>query len=85
MRLIDEGKIGGSYRKNIKQKVMKGLPKIRCGVLLEDSTNTPATCTYTGDLKTIPAALWKTRLGANTRYCQKSGFTLSFSLPFISL
>ena len=67
MRLIDEKKIGGSYRKNIKQKVTKGLPKITCGVLMEDVSTEPPTCTYEGGLKTVPADLWKSRLDGDRK------------------
>ena len=67
MRLVAEKKIGGSYRKNIKQKVMKGLPKITCGVLIEDASTEVPTCTYEGGLQTIPAHLWKSRLDGDKR------------------
>ena len=67
LRLVKEKKIGGSYRKNIKKKVMKGLPAFTCGVLVEDASTTPPTATYEGGLKTVPAELWKNRISGNRR------------------
>ena len=67
-RLCNEGKVGKSYRKDIKYKVMGGIPKMSCSVLVEDNNTTPPTLTYTRDLKAIPARLWKNRTVDNKRY-----------------
>ena len=67
IELVEQKKIGGSYRKNIKQKVSAGLPKITCAVLVEDANQDPPTYTYQDKLKAVPAELWKNKIEGNRR------------------
>ena len=67
IKLVKAKKIGGSYRKNIKQKVTKGLPKMTCAVLVEDKSQDPPVYEHKENLKTIPANLWKNKLDGNRK------------------
>lgn len=65
--LAEKKKIGSSFR-TIKDRVKGGLPKMRCAVLIEDTSYDPPQYTYKKDLLRVPAELWKNKIDGNRRY-----------------
>lgn len=55
--MVRAGKIGTSYRRQVRQKVQRSLPKVTYGVLVESGT--PPVRTYHAGLAAVPADLYK--------------------------
>lgn len=53
--LLQSGEMTLSYRFGVKPTALKGIPPIRYGVLLEDTSTEPSTLRYKAPLDTIPA------------------------------
>lgn len=55
--MVEEGKLGKRYSRDVRGKVLRGLPPITCGVLV--SSGNPAVVEYRPGLQSIPQSLYQ--------------------------